>query len=82
MAKTTGTVRRLDELGRIVLPKGMRKALDIKTDDELQFVQTDNGILITKLHPACVVCGSEKELSEIGAKMICRRCISKVKTEL
>lgn len=82
MAKNTGTVRRLDELGRVVLPKGMRKALDISPNDELEFVLNDNKeILIRKLRPTCVFCGSEKELTELGAKTLCRRCIGKIKTE-
>ena len=77
--KATGIVRKVDELGRIVLPIELRRTLGIDIRDPLEiFVDGDN-IMLRKYHPACILCGESDELVEYKGKKICRSCIKKLK---
>ena len=55
--KSTGIVRKVDELGRIVLPIEIRKVLDIKEKDALEIFTEDDKIVLKKYQPACIFCG-------------------------
>lgn len=76
--KTTGIVRRVDNLGRIVLPAEMRRLLDIDKSDVEIFVDGDQ-VLLRKHSPCCVFCGAKKELIQFEGKNICAACITKLK---
>lgn len=54
--KSTGVVRKLDELGRIVLPIELRRTLDISVRDTLEIFVEDDKIILKKYHPACIFC--------------------------
>ena len=56
--KATGIVRKVDELGRIVIPKELREVLDIDIRDPLEFFTEDTSIILKKYHPGCVFCGN------------------------
>ena len=72
-------VRKIDELGRIVIPIELRKILDIKEKDSLGISLTDNGIFIKKEEPSCVFCNSNIDLKSFYSKNICKNCINILK---
>ena len=78
--KSTGIVRKVDELGRIVLPIEMRRTLDIAERDALEiFVDGDN-IILKKYQPACIFCENTNDIISYKGKNICPDCINKLKT--
>ena len=77
--KSTGITRKVDELGRIVLPIEMRRTLDIAERDELEiFVESDR-IVLKKYEPSCIFCTSSRGLVAFRGKNICKDCIEKLK---
>ena len=77
--KSTGMIRQLDSLGRIVLPIELRRTLDIKTKDMLEIMVEGNTIMLRKYEQNCHFCGSSSNLSSYKGKMICRHCIKALK---
>lgn len=73
--KATGIVRKVDELGRIVLPKELRTVLGIDIKDPLEIFTDNQYIVLKKYNPACIVCGSMKELVNMNGKNICKKCV-------
>ena len=80
--KTTGIVRNIDELGRIVIPKETRKHLDIKTNDPLEISTIEDTIVIQKYVKGCTLCGSSDDVMEFHDKKLCGKCIAEIKREL
>ena len=76
--KATGFIKKIDEMGRIVIPKSVRKALDVEVGDGLQFFLEDGAVVLKKLSVGCVFCGSETDLKELNEKHICCECIKKL----
>lgn len=74
--KSTGIVRKVDELGRIVLPIELRRNMDIAERDELEIYVENDRIVLQKYEPSCVFCASSHELVPYKGKKICRDCIS------
>ena len=72
--KSTGIVRKVDELGRIVLPIEMRRTLGIGEKDSLEIFI--DGVVLKKYSPACIFCGSAKNNFDYKGKRICRDCLS------
>ena len=70
--------RKIDELGRIVLPIEIRKNLDIKERDSLEISLKDDGIFIKKEGTFCILCNSIKNLEVFNEKNICKSCIDKL----
>lgn len=77
--KSTGIVRHIDELGRIVVPKEMRKKMDIASSDPVEIYVDGDKIILTKYQPSCHFCGSEDSVSSFKGKKICRSCIDEIK---
>ena len=75
----TNFVRKIDELGRLVIPIELRKILDIKERDSLGISLKENGIFIKKEEPSCVFCNSSNKLKSFYGKNICENCIKKLK---
>lgn len=73
--KSTGIVRKVDELGRIVLPIELRRTLDIAEKDSLEIYMDGSSIVLRKYQESCVFCGDGKELSVFQGKSVCARCI-------
>ena len=73
--KSTGIVRKVDELGRIVLPIELRRHLDIEERDSLEIYMEGDKIILHKYEPACIFCGSDQQLSSHHGKNICAACI-------
>ena len=73
--KTTGIVRRVDELGRVVLPIELRRTLEIEERDLLEIMLEDDRIVLRKFQPTCIFCGAEEDLLEYRGKRICGKCL-------
>ena len=77
--KSTGIVRKIDPLGRIVLPKELRKTLNINEKDPLEIFVDGESIILSKYEPACVFCSSVKDNITYKGKIICSDCIDEIK---
>ena len=73
--KSTGIVRKVDELGRIVLPIELRRVLDIAERDELEIYMEDDRVILQKYEPSCVFCESSRGLATYKGKNVCTTCI-------
>lgn len=76
--KSTGIVRKVDELGRIVLPIELRRTLDIAERDELEIFMENDRIILQKYEPACIFCGSSYGVKEHKGKNICQDCLKEI----
>lgn len=72
--KATGIVRKVDELGRIVLPIELRRTLNIAIKDALEIYVEGDEIILKKYEPACIFCGEGKDLTSYKGKNVCRHC--------
>ncbi|MCR1899532.1 AbrB/MazE/SpoVT family DNA-binding domain-containing protein [Irregularibacter muris] len=77
--KSTGIVRKVDELGRIVIPVELRRTLDIHIKDSLEIFVDDQYIMLKKYEPACVFCGQAKDIMTFKNKNICPDCLEELK---
>ena len=71
--------RRIDNLGRVVIPKEIRDKLDIKQKDALEIYNHGSNIILKKFETSCIFCGNEKTLINYKNKLICEKCIKKLK---
>ena len=78
--KATGIVRKVDVLGRIVLPIELRKNLDIEKEDPIEIYVDGDYILLKKYEPACVFCGNAKDVKRIRDKNVCATCIKELQS--
>ena len=76
--KATGIVRKVDELGRIVIPKELRGVLDIEIKDPIEIFTENEYILLKKYTPGCVICGNMNDTIQFKDKTICRECVESV----
>jgi len=80
--KSTGIARKIDELGRIVLPIELRRKLNIDVKDALEiYTDDDNSIILRKVESACIFCGASDDLTEYMGKQVCRACCEKLSEE-
>lgn len=80
--KSTGIVRPLDSLGRIVLPIELRRTMGIACKDALEIFVENDLIVLKKYLPNCIFCGSTEGLKDFEGKNVCRSCIRKLQGEL
>ena len=80
--KSTGIVRKVDELGRIVLPIEMRRPLDIAERAALEIFVDGDSIILRKYQPACIFCENTKDIITFKGKNVCPECISKLREKL
>ena len=77
--KLARIVRKTDELGRIVLPKEIRRTLNINTNDLIEILVDDDGqIILRKYKPACVLCNSNDRVITFNGCKVCHRCIKQI----
>ena len=76
--KSTGIVRNIDELGRIVVPKEIRRKLGIANTDPVEIYVEGDKIILTKYLPVCHFCASHEDIIEYKGKQICKSCISEL----
>ncbi len=77
--KSTGIVRRIDELGRIVLPAELRRTMDIKERETLEIFVDGGSIILKKYSPTCIFCDSGRNVSQFKGKNICARCLRQLR---
>jgi AbrB family transcriptional regulator, transcriptional pleiotropic regulator of transition state genes len=77
--KSTGIVRKVDELGRIVIPIELRRTLDVEIKDALEIFVEGNTIILKKYEPACIFCGESRDVSDYRGKKICAACMAELK---
>ncbi len=77
--KSTGIVRKVDELGRIVLPIELRRTLDISIKDSLEIFVDNNQIILKKYEPACIFCNDASDITVYKGKNVCAKCLSELK---
>ena len=77
--KATGIVRKVDELGRIVLPKELRNTLDIKEKDSLEIYVDVDQIILKKYAPACIFCSNAGDIVTFKGKNVCKECLERMK---
>ena len=77
--KATGITRKIDELGRIVLPKELRKTLGIEPGTPIEIYTEDDAIILKKYENKCVLCGSATDVADIKGKKVCKKCITELK---
>ena len=77
-AKSTGIIRHIDELGRIVIPIEIRKRFGLGEKDPLEISVKDETILLSRPKSACVFCGSSDAVEEHRGRPVCRSCIAEL----
>ena len=77
--KSTGIIRKVDDLGRIVLPIELRRTLDIAERDELEIFMEGDRIVLQKYESACIFCSSARSISSFFGKNVCGECVRKLR---
>lgn len=77
--KSTGIVRKVDNLGRIVIPKELRDTMYIATKDPLALYVEDDKIIFKKYQPGCIFCGNASDTINFKGKIICSECLDDTK---
>ena len=77
--KSTGIVRKVDELGRIVLPIELRRTMDIAEKDAIEIYVDGASIILRKYEPTCIFCGDAKNVINYRGKNICPNCLKEMK---
>ncbi len=77
--KATGIVRKLDQLGRIVIPKELRNTFDLEEGDPIEIFVDGNDIILRKYQPACIFCNDATDIIQYENKNICKNCLAKLR---
>ena len=80
--KSTGIVRKVDELGRIVLPIELRRTLGIEEKDRIEIFVEGESVILRKYQPACIFCDNAKDLILYKGKNICQDCIRSMESQI
>lgn len=78
LMKSTGIVRQVDVLGRIVIPKELRKTMDIKKKDPMEIFVEGNNIILPKYEKGCLFCGEMLDTLEFEWVTIFKSCLKKM----
>ena len=73
MIKSTGIIRKVDELGRIVIPRELRLMLEIQEKDPLEIFIEGSSVILKKYNPNCIFCGNSKDLHFYKNKLVCKK---------
>lgn len=76
--KSTGVVRQLDTLGRVVLPIELRRTMDIGVKDMLEIFVEDDQIILKKYHPSCIFCSDARDVTPYKGKLVCKNCLAEL----
>ncbi|MDD6203947.1 MAG: AbrB/MazE/SpoVT family DNA-binding domain-containing protein [Firmicutes bacterium] len=79
--KSTGITRQVDTLGRVVLPKELRRNLGLDVNDAMEIYVDGESIILKKYHPSCIFCDEVTDVVSYNGKMICRSCLAKLAEE-
>lgn len=78
--KSTGIVRKMDDLGRVVIPIELRRTLEIAEKDPLEIYVDGNMIILKKYEPACIFCGDAKDVVTYKGRNICANCLKEMQS--
>ncbi|MCF6095149.1 AbrB/MazE/SpoVT family DNA-binding domain-containing protein [Microaerobacter geothermalis] len=78
MMKSTGIVRKVDELGRVVIPIELRRTLGIGEKDALEIYVDGERIILKKYEPACIFCGNADKVTHFKGKVVCSDCLAEI----
>ncbi|MRN53146.1 AbrB/MazE/SpoVT family DNA-binding domain-containing protein [Paenibacillus monticola] len=76
--KPAGVVRKVDQLGRIVLPKSLRKRYQMNEGDPVEILVQGDHIILERYRPKCVFCGSIEGVSDYKDRFICSQCLTEM----
>lgn len=76
--KSTGVVRQLDALGRVVIPIEIRRTMDINEKDMLEIYVNGEEIVLKKYQPSCIFCGQVENVINFHQKLVCRECLAEL----
>ena len=76
--KSTGIVRKVDELGRIVLPIELRRTMNIEVKDSLEIYEDGDPLVLKKYEPSCIYCGNATAIIHSKGKNVCRACLQEL----
>jgi transcriptional pleiotropic regulator of transition state genes len=76
--KSTGIVRKIDDLGRMVIPIELRKTMNINKKDPMEIFVEEDKIILRKYKPGCIFCGETENLIDFKGKAICKECIDNI----
>lgn len=79
--KATGIVRKVDALGRVVLPVELRRTLELEIGDSLEILVEGEAIVLRKQQACCVFCGSARRVGEFSGKPLCEQCRKRLREE-
>lgn len=77
--RSTGIVRKIDELGRVVMPIELRRSLDISEGNSLEIFTENEDIILRKYEPGCIFCGDSLNVKNFKGKTICTKCLKAMK---
>jgi len=77
--KSTGITRAIDELGRFVVPKELRRSFDLNEKDQLEIYTEGDRIILQKYVPGCIFCGEIENVVLFSHKRVCPGCLSQLK---
>ena len=77
--KNTGIVRKIDPLGRVVLPKETRDVLELSEGTPMEIFIDGQDIILRKYEASCIFCGEAKDIIDYKGKKICKKCLKELK---
>lgn len=75
----TGIVRRIDDLGRVVIPMELRRTLGIHVKDPLSISVEGEKIILQKHEDSCAICGDTGDISRVKDRAVCQKCLTEIK---
>ena len=79
--KSTGLVKKIDELGRILIPKEVRASMELDSKDSLEIFIENDRIILQKYQPSCIFCNNADNILFFEGRRICASCLSKLKSQ-
>lgn len=76
--KSTGIIRKVDELGRVVIPIEIRNQFNIVEKDPIEIYVEGSTIVLRKFEESCIFCGNTENLTEFNDRLICQECSKKI----
>ena len=75
--KSVGIIRKVDQLGRVVLPKELRETMNIDTKDSVEIFVEEDKIIFKKYQPGCTFCDNVEETVDFKGETVCKECLEK-----
>ena len=75
-----GMKRKIDKLGRVVVPKSLRNALGVDLNEEISMTLSENKIIITKASGICTLCNKGNPHLQVNDSQVCKACYKKIKS--